>query len=343
MKKFTLLMYFFILVTITKGTNQTDCTYIKYHTLINQAERCYFISKNIDSTFYYYNQAFKQYDYIFIKDLLNAAQISIFEHKKTYKQYLLLGFKYGLQFKHFKYFKLLQPIKTKLERDSSFVKKARLNRKQYINRIDFECLLKVYRIGIKDQIEKCKSDKIYKDFQIQTLKDIKAWINNYGFPSSKIIGINDRTIFSEIGMHQFDIDSLKTKYSNSLNYYSLNEKQLSQSTILTVLIHNFCSYSILESELYTAMLKGELHPREIGFIYDNSYRFNDPKCKNPDIKNGVFLLNSFCPYKKLNIDINKVNILRKKWHIVEVEVDNIKKEFEKLYGFKLFYGMWKCM
>jgi len=50
---------------------------------------------------------------------------------------------------------------------------------------------------------------------------------------------------------------------------------------------------------------------------------------------------SFGEFEK--IPQGKVNALRTKYNKVPLEVDNIKKRFEKDYGFKLFWGYWDCL
>lgn len=346
MKKYYLFIVLFI--TIFKVNCQNiDTTYLHYHDLINKAEKFYFMQNNTDSAFACYDRAFKEYDYVFLKDLLNATQISIFENKKHYKKYLLRGFKYGLKVNHFNNFPLFTPIVNNLLNDEDFMKKSASNRKKYIKNINYKYLLKIYDLGIKDQIEKSKSDKLYSETKKNNLKDIRYYTSIFGFPSAKIIGIDDKNIFEEIGFPEFDIDNRKQKFSYKLNHrYSAENNSFSNTIITILLIHNECAFIKLKEQLYSAMLKGEIHPREIGLLYDNMYRHVNSKhykCNVPNIQNGVFLLNLFCDYSKYNIDTNQVNKLRLKWKIVEIEVDQKKKELEKKYGFRLFYGFWNCM
>ena len=331
---------------ISKCESQVDTTYLVYHELINQAERCFFLQNNIDSSLAYYDRAFSQFDFIFLKDLVNATQILVFQGNIKYKEYLLKGFKYGLHMKHLYNFPLFQPLIHDIISDNSFTEQAKLNREIYLKNINYKYLLEIYDLGIDDQIQKNQPDEKYDIYKKANLQKIKDSIIKYGFPSSKIIGIDDKDVFKSIGKPTFDIDNRKYKFSAELDYYTTEDKSQSNTIIMILLIHNQCAFLELQEILYAAMLKGEIHPREIGCLYDNMYRDVNSKfygCKYPDAQNGLFYLNLFCDYKKFLIDKDKVNTLRLKWNIVEVEVDEKKKQFEEKYGFKLFYGFWKCM
>lgn len=328
------------------NSNICDTTYLAYHDLVNQAERWYFIENEVDSSLAYYDKAFRKYNFIFLKDLINAAQISAFEERINYREYLLKGFKYGLQMKHLNHFPLFQPLTNDITSDTSFTEQAKLNREIYLKNINYEYLLKVYDLGIEDQVQKSQPDELYAIEKRSSIQKIKVWVDKYGFPSSKIIGIDDKDIFKNIGKPDFDLDNRKYKFSSNIDYYTTEDESFSNTIPIILLIHNQCGFLELQEILYTAMLKGEIHPREIGCLYDNMYRDVNSKfyrCKYPDVQNGLFYLNLFCDYKKFSIDKDKVNTLRRQWNIVEVEVDEKKKQFEEKYGFKLFYGFWKCM
>jgi len=348
MKFIFLVIAFLMSSSYLKANNKIICdtTYLEYHELINQAERYYFLNSNVDSSLAYYDKAFEQYSFIFLKDLVNAAQICVYERKLKFREYLLKGFKFGLQIKHLNHFPLLKTLTDDLFSDTSFMERAILNRKIYLKNINYEYLLKVYDLGIDDQIKKSQPDEVYAIEKRRNIQKIKGWINKYGFPSSKLIGIDDKDIFKNIGKPNFDIDNRKYKFSSKIDYYTTEDKSLSNTISMILLIHNQCTFLEFKEILYTAMLNGEIHPREIGCLYDNMYRDVNSIfyiCKYPDVQNGLFYLNLFCDYKKFSIDKEKVNNLRSQWNIVEVEVDEKKKQFEEKYGFKLFYGFWKCM
>lgn len=325
----------------------SDTTYLRYHSLINRAESLFFLDNNVDSALYYYDMAFDEYDFIFIKDLLNAAQISIF-HKKPFKKYLSKAFLFGLKMAHLEQFPILKPLLPELESDVDFMNDATISRATYLKSIDFSFLLELYDMGIQDQIDKNKSDDIYAEIKKFNTAKIAVWIENRGFPSAQTIGIDDKNIFGEIGKPRYNIDNRKNQYSTKLEHYSVDDYAFSSTVAIIVLIHNQCTFVELKEILHNAMIKGEIHPREIGLLYDNMFRWVNSRfysCRYPKEDNGVFFLNPFYNYyyKDISVFHKKVNKIRSEWNIVPIEVDEQKRRFQEEFGFKLFYGFWKCM
>ena len=137
---------------------------------------------------------------------------------------------------------------------------------------------------------------------------------------------------------------MKLRYHN-LSYCIADEQSLSMTYSIIPLVHYGCSFPELEPFLVAAIEKGEIHPREVGLLYDNYYRKQPTldKCKiRPSIE-GIFYLNRFCNYQKYRCSPEKANALRSQYYIVPLEVDAKKEAFEKKYGFKLFWGFWSCM
>jgi len=222
-----------------------------------------------------------------------------------------------------------------------------IKRKLYLKSIDFGCRLQMSKDYIFDQIDKHKSD--YERIKFEKMGKLLKLINSNGFPGAKKVGIDDNKMFSEIGKPEFDADSIFRKYGKDLKYLaylSLDEEVLATKFIMVILVHNKCAYRELENSIDELIAKGEVHPREIGFIYDNMYvndrnvKFN---CKRPDRDSGVFKLNQYWNYANINCSDEKVDSLRKKWHIVPLSVDMAKKYYETEFGFKLSFGFWGCL
>lgn len=90
--------------------------YFEYHKHINKAEELFFLYKQTDSALYYYDKVFESFDFIFAKDLVNAAQISIYTNK-PYQKYIEQGFEYGLKLEHLKNFPLLSKVLPQISKD----------------------------------------------------------------------------------------------------------------------------------------------------------------------------------------------------------------------------------
>jgi hypothetical protein len=314
-----------------------------YHGYINNAEELFFVGNKPDSSVYYYKKAFTEFDFVFAKDPLNAAQIAYFS-QQPFEEYLVKGFENGLKLSHLESIKLFAPIYKDLLNNKLLQDKYALCREKYIKRLDLNYLSYVYEKGINDQIDKKKKE--YDDILFMNMGDWLTRIQLKGFPGAKIIGIDDKNIFSETGKPEKDIDQLKLKYGNALNYFTTDDEILSSSFIMIMLIHNQCSYQELKNIFGEFIKKGEIYPREVGVIYDNQFRELNTtryRCQIPKPTEGLFYLNMFCPYNQLVCSEKQADLLRKKWLIVPLSVDKVKKEYEKKYGFRLFYGFWKCM
>jgi hypothetical protein len=350
-----------ILSLLSNPIKSEDIDYSSYHKDINKAEKIFFIYQDFDSSLFYYDKAFLQFDFIFVKDLVNAAQIAFYA-KKPYRDYLIKGFEFGLKIKHLEDIKLFNVIYTELENDTKLKNHYTVGRKKYLEKIDFDYLLKVYHAALKDQVNNrfVHSDTV----EIEKIAQYKRWMNIKGFPGAKLIGIEDETIFAEIGKPQYDIQSLKKEYgdklpNNSLNNFSVTfktgnrlvtrtlshtdslrlekglnpfgyfaeERTLTSNYALYILIHHDCAFYELEKELKLAIKQGEIHPREVGTIYDDLYRNRRGLISNcPANPSGkVFRLNFFCSYCKSEEHFEKdINTFRNEWDIVSLEVDRFK-------------------
>lgn len=319
--------------------------YVEYHKYINTAEKCFFLDNNADSCLFYYNQAFKSFDFIFVKDLVNAAQVAFFCNK-PYKEYIIRGFDYGLKISHLSTIELFKPIYSNLLNDEYLKSEYSIRRKEYLKSVDFNYLLYTYKMCIEDQIDKRRSKEEYDAIKLKTIEEWKIKIKTIGFPSSKRIGIDDKMIFAEIGRPELDIDNLKVKQSTELDYFTADDDIFSSKYIMVMLVHNKYAFQELEGLFLDLISKGEIHPREVGLLYDNIYRFQERTMSSScmvDNTKGVFYLNMFCSYDKIACSEQQSNLLRAKWSIGPLSVDRAKKEYEQLYGFKVSYGFWNCM
>lgn len=318
--------------------------YSNYHKLINEAENQFFISRNVDSSLAYYDMAFDRYDFIFVKDLMNAAQIAVYS-KKSFEEYILRSFEFGVEIQNFDNFPILKNEAAKMFKKNHIKETIKKNRSIYLEKIDFEYLSWMYDLAINDQLSKSKGD--YDKKVNELLGKLAFKINDKGFPGEKIVGIQDSNIFSEIGKPELDFEKkIEECCMPKLSYFKLDEDLLANKLAMLLLVHHKCSYSKLKSVLYEQIKKGNIHPRDVGLLYDNNFHFvNQPSanyCSN-NIPENCFLLNVFANYpKKLSDDIEAIDKLRSEFFIVSVEVDRSKKEYEENFGFKLFSGFWNC-
>jgi len=308
--------------------------YSNYHIQINKAEKYYFLQNNVDSCLYVYDKTFKEYNFIFLKDIVNASQIAFYS-KRDYLKYIERGFEFGLKIEHLKQIDLYKPIYEKLLKDKKLKQIYLIKRKKYLSKIDVDYLDWAYNACINDQIDKLNEN--YESKKRKTFNIIKNKIIEKGFPGEKLIGIPDSLIFKELKSVKKDFYQRISKNSY-INYLKLDEQILSNKFLTLVLIHNFCSYNLLENYWLNEIKKGNIHPRDVALFFDNTYRNNN--CDSSI--NGVYKVNIFVKYEKILISREKINKKREKLFIVPLEVDEAKEKYEREHGFKLFWGFWNC-
>ncbi len=335
------LLLLFAITPLHAQHKKLDTTnYFDYYKTVNRAEKLFFMKGKTDRALKLYDKAFKAYDFVFVTDLIEAAQIAHFK-QRPFKKYLKRGFQFGLKFEHLKNYPIFKPDLEKIKADKALRIAFKKGREKYLAKIDFHYLSWLYKLYLKDQID--KRQRNYHSVIKRTQKQIKHKIIEKGFPGEWIIGVPDSTIFAEHGIHQLDIREQKKKFGDQLWYVHTKDKALSPTNILVLLIHTPCPYGELKKLLWEEMKKGHLYPRSIGMLYDKGNSFT----KNYDVthlchqkkskNNAYFRLNAFTRYPEITEEnLKKTDSLRKAFYIVPYEVDLKKKEFQKKYGFRLF-------
>lgn len=316
--------------------SQKSVNYLEYHKLINKAEELYFFKKDVDSSLSCYKKVFKEYDFVFIKDILTAGQIAAYE-QKPFEKYIELGFKHGLKVELLKNFPLFKEYYDKIYNSKRVTKIYELNRKTYLERINFNYLDWIYDVAIQDQINKFDR-KTYVSKTRKNIISLEKKIIEYGFPGEKLLGIADSTIFRETNSIKLDFYQrvkLKDK-SKLIGYFSSGDEDVCIKLPFLILVHEFESYKFLQKYWLEEIKKGNIHPRVVGMIHDNTYR-----CSNcsKSVLNGYYGNNIFTPYNMKKWDRKAINELRSKIMINTLEVDEIKEEYQKNKSFNFVNGL----
>ena len=334
--KILLLLFFTYQITFSQTKD-----YTQYHLQINKAETLFFMENKVDSSLYYYDKVFSEYDFIFVKDLVNAAQIAYFS-KKSYQKYIEQGFEQGLKISHLKNYPIFKKVYSSLLKDKKLLAVFNIKRAKYISRIDFKYLDWIYKIAIADQKNKRLKTNKYNELLHKSTDRLIDSVIKKGFPGDKIIGINDSTIFQEINKPYLNLH-MQIHKNKDLWYMTSDEQILASHWSIVLFVHNGCSYNLYKTYFLKEMKKGNIHPREIGLLYDNMYRYKGSYpsyCEHISL-NGAYKLNMFTEYADLK-NKKQTNEMRKLLYIVSTDVDDKKREFEVYHDFKLFSGFWNC-
>lgn len=333
-----ILFLLFSLLSYSQNNKETD--YTNYHKNINRAEIFFFKEQNIDSSLFYYEKVFKDYDFIFLKDLIVCAQIAKHSNKPFIK-YIEKGFEFGLKIEHLKNYPIFGDI-AKLEKENKLKEKYNKTRKLYLKKIDFDYLDFVYDIAIDDQCN--KHTKEYKSFKQKSMYSLKKRIITKGFPGERLLGILDSTIFSEAKIKNKDIKYRITQQPKAKTFDKEPEGGLVQTIIFPYFMHfDYCFFKEFDNkQLINEIKKGNIHPRDIAFFNDVAFTtlFGANVCSCKEHETNGFYFSTF-GFDEHLFNSKVANKLRESMFMVPYEIDVLKLEHEKKYSFKLFHGKFR--
>lgn len=265
--------HFLLLFFIIKLCYSQNEDYRNYHKYINKAEIFFLMENNVDSSLFYYDKAFNEFEFNFLKDLVNAAQISKFSNK-NYLKYIEKGFEYGLKLNHLNRYPIIKSELKELETNKKLQIIYKTNRAKYLKKIDLDYLNSVYEIAINDQVNKYLPRKKYYYKLKNDILRIKNIINLKGFPGEKNIGISDSTLFREIKHIRYkDISTRLFNKPKAKTFDEIEESQLMSYIIIPLFLHyDFCFFNDFEEqEIINEIKNGNIHPRDIALINDFSF------------------------------------------------------------------------
>ena len=289
-----------------------------------------------DSTFYYYDKAFSEFDFVFAKDAFIAAQFAwIHQNKDKTTAYLVKGAQSGLTSSCL----YESPIMTSFT-NSRFYDEVYMAMKDanagFESTIDAE-----QRKDWRARFDEQKLDLINNeegDFLsavVRNVEQVKKLISTGNYPGEKIIGLSD------------------------------DYKQLGNPDVFYAMANYDCVISEMHDALWDAVKKGQMHPREFATLWEWEYIRS---AQRQDLLNkkvlryiaGKFVILGFKdhPYIKTNrncsakiqkvkhfrllldlTDVNDedINRDRQMYFITSLELDKKKAELEGTKGFRFFF------
>lgn len=377
-KQIALSVIFLILIgqICLLATAQTDTNYWHYHELIYKAECAIFDSDKIDAGFQYYDQAFNNFEFNYVHDLMNAAQLAHFYHR-DYMKYLKKAVGYGLRPIH------LDNVSAWKNTDiqSRFLEfyqseEGQALRQQYLSTINQEYLAWLYRFSLQE-VKYRRSpdpDKLYRGRFIQWDQQLLEKIEELGFPGARLVGIDDSLLYLELDNKDLDFNHLVQMSADSLcstadttpfpmvfgtdtlwvqvvnptySCFDLNTGNPSQTLPTIYLVHHNCPVRSF-SFIYNEITKGNLHPREFAYMIDIS-RSAIPEdileCNCGDYANSYFRMGNGDAeelWQSLFMPEDETDALRKQYWIIPLHVERAKASFAEKYGYRFNWGMNNC-
>ena len=251
MTKFSLtLILIGCLLVSTKSNAQEN--YLNYHSKVIECEQL-IVEGKYTSAINIFDSLFKQFDFLFLRDIKVATELSAFE--KDYKsglKFTRLGIKAGWTLESIKKSDNLQSLKEYSEWAKILSEYDSLH-KTYLSRLNFQVKEQVNEMFKKDQKkafgafirigQKSKrrySEKKFAPHSEHQLGKLEQILNEYGYPGERLIG---NSLWGSVILSHHN--------SISVNYNS-------KDTI----------YAQLKPKLLNALKQGEISPYELAQIED---------------------------------------------------------------------------
>lgn len=320
--------------------------YIEYHRQLNRADYLMFVRNEFDSGLNVYNQAFNKYDFVFVKDCVIAIQISLFRKRDQLSlRFIEKAFQNGLKLSHLRGFHYIANSEF-YRKNGALVERLYIhNRPIYLKRVNFSLLNQVNRLFAADQAIKNGPQgdaKKFARFRVgyrvkikESIEQLKKVSIEFGFPSDRLIGIDQNDIMKETKMSYKDLPdyfeyygSRETSNRITLSQFQHEERFLSSHLILPLMHHLERAYYEFPISFYqNEIKKGNIHPKDVAAINDFPYATLPPDPIGKDsIYYGVGVrfqaANSLCiPDSLINrnrsfLGIQKIEYDRKKWQFM---------------------------
>lgn len=361
-----------VLLILFCNTNLQAQDYFKYHDGIIKAEEQIFVKQQYDDGLKTYADIFKKYDFVFVHDCVMAMQIALFRNnEKLFLQFTAKAMQNGLSLMHLDsrtmaYFQK-HPVYNQYK--DSIASIYKLNRPHYLKRIDTLALDKMTQLYCNDQLEKnpllnesfTVSEKRYKPQIAETAAKLKALIAERGYPSDRLIGIDDQNLLRELGTTRMTPLEYYKKYKGDPccnireSQFEFDEHTLSSGMIMPVIIHyghmikgqDRLQCVIYSDSFYLQQIKnGYMHPKDLAFLYDWSMNNGGSIASTPNLEKGEKFfeigVRALGAQRQVNITDETINKLRKAFHIAPIEHDRVKLEFVRKNGMYLGFGWWTC-
>jgi hypothetical protein len=310
--------------------------YLNYHRYINLAEY-HLVHNQADSVFYYYDKAFGEFDFIFAKDALIAAQFAWKQvNREKTTAYLLKGARSGLRSKCLDVCPVMKSY-TEARFYLPVYDSMRAANQRFEASLD-DALRTEWASRFDEQMM-TRAEGETGDFMSSVQRNIvrlKEFVSKGKFPGEIHTGLADDC--SIIG----------------------------SQNVFYVLVNYDCIITEMHEALWAAVKKGELHPREFASLWewefvrsakkwsiankkvfrtaghqlalvcfkDNPYLVINRNCKKEDQQFRHFNL----LLDLENIPSEELNKARAQYYITAIEVDEKKAQLEVTEGYRLFFG-----
>lgn len=357
-----------IFICLQYSATAQQKNYKYYHLNINKAEEQAFVQNDIKGALVTYQNTFSQYDFVFAHDCMTAIELALYDsNAKAFLAFVDKGTRHGLMPRHFMYIPYIKKHPLFAEYDDSVAAIYKRNRPEYLAGIDTPALKKMYSLYGYDQMEKnpmkgegfsMKKSHRYKPQIEKTWSELKQLILDKGWPSDKLIGIEQADIMKELKTGTPDMMELYELYKEGYNYtisagqFQFEEYRLYSTLFFAVMAHyaGYFGYNFFPDEVYIQQIEaGYLHPKDIAYVLDFHVRWNvDSATQAYRMDNMRYFgtgtagsRNHITTYS-YKIPIEKIDAARAKFYIKPVRIEIAKSNFALRNKIFMGWGYWAC-
>lgn len=346
-----ILLLIFICLQYSATAQQKNYKY--YHLNINKAEEQAFVQNDIKGALVTYQNTFNQYDFVFVHDCMTAIELALYDsNAKAFLAFVDKGTENGLMPRHMMYIPYIKKHPLFAKYDDSVAAIYKRNRPGYLAGIDTPALKKMYSLYGYDQMEKnpmkgegfsMKKSHRYKPQIEKTWSELKQLILEKGWPSDKLIGLEQTDIMKELKTGTPDMMELYELYKEGYNYnisagqFTLEEYKLHSNLFYAVMVHygGYFGYNFLPDEVYIQQIEaGYLHPKDLAYLLDFQINWNVDTATQAHRRNtmryfgtGMTGRGHHLTTYSYRVPIEKIDAARAKFYIKPVKTEIAKNNF----------------
>lgn len=351
--------------------------YTQYHLSINHTEEEIFVKGHVHQGLQGYVDVFKKYDFVFMGDCITAMQLALYDNnEQVFLIVVTKAFQNGLMPRHFELhaMRYVRNHPLYIKNVDKIQKLYEGNRAHYLKRIDTVTLKKMICLYAYDQLSKNphpgestpEYTLRYKPLITHTLSEVKKIIYQKGFPSDKMIGLDQDDIMRELHVDSFDAIDYYYRNKDDIRFYAaptqfkFDEYCFSSGLYFPIIIHYISCldddgehrysrydkrrYLIYSDEFFMQQIKaGNVHPKDVAFLYDQGFIGYPPK---PGIHGEKFFNVGTNVEYMINqpgsISREELNKVRAEFFIAPIETDIAKYHFLKEHGMLAGSGYSGC-
>lgn len=335
--------------------------YIKYHQTIMRAEEQAYVKQQIPEALKTYKQLFSQYDFVFVHDCVDAMQLALYVNdEKSFMVLVDKATQNGLLPRHMNMMRYIARHPIYIKNKDSIVNITRRNRPHYLKRLDTAAIKTMYSLFIHDQNEKNGVGLTETEFRRQyplqikqTMNDLHKFIAAKGWPSDKMIGIDQDDLMIELGIGSPEVANYFVK-RRTAKRSGTDEYNLSSGIVLPIIIHyanfhadnsNRRSLILYSDSFYLNQIAiGNLHPKDLAFMYDERFhRLVGVEARPDPAKGEKYFATGIHPNQTYRgehdrIPAAEINVYRKQYFMCTIEQARAKVRFCQAHGFFLGWG-----